>query len=136
MIPEDGLAVGCASPFLFSQRKEEIGMKVVAAVAAVAGMLGTFSAGAHAGIDDAKAQALMKQGGCTTCHSIDKKSMGPAFKDVAQKRKGQAEAIAGMEKSVRSGSKGVYGAMPMPAVSAAKLGDADLHDLLEWVLTK
>lgn len=111
-------------------------MKAVPSVLAVASMLAVSAAVAHAAIDDAKAQALLKQGGCTACHNVDKKSMGPSFKDVAQKRKGQADAVAVMEKSVRSGSKGVYGAMPMPAVSAAKLGEADLHQLVEWVLTK
>ena len=112
-------------------------MKVLSSIVlAAAGTLAFSSLAAHAGIDDTKAQALLKQGGCMTCHNIDKKSMGPSFKDVAQKRKGEANAIATMEKSVRGGSKGTYGAMPMPAVPAAKLGDADLHDLVEWVLTK
>ena len=111
-------------------------MKAVPSVLAVAGMLAVSSVGAHAAIDDAKAQALLKQGGCTACHNIDKKSMGPSFKDVAQKRKGEANGVAAMEKSVRAGSKGAYGAMPMPAVPAAKLADTELHDLLEWVLTK
>jgi cytochrome c len=97
-----------------------------------------FGAGsASAAIDDAKAAGLMKTGGCRACHSVDKKVVGPAYKDVAQKRKGQADAIDVLTKAVRTGSKGVYGGpVPMPPTDAARISDADLHDLLEWVLSK
>src|SRR5574341_2426067 len=111
-------------------------MKALTAALSTAGVLALFPSGASAAPDDAKAQELLKRGGCMTCHNVDKKSLGPSFKDVAQKRKGQADAIAAIEKSVRSGSKGMYGAMPMPPVPSAKLSDAELHDLAELVLTK
>jgi len=91
---------------------------------------------ANAAADDAKAKDLLKTGGCSACHALDKKVVGPAFKDIAAKHKGEAGAADAMAKSVRAGSKGVYGPVPMPAVAAAKIGDADLHDLLEWVLAK
>jgi cytochrome c len=103
---------------------------------AAAAAMALFSSGANAGLDDAKAQELMKKGGCNACHNVDKKIIGPAFKDVALKHKGQADAVATLEKVVRTGSKGTYGAMPMPPVPAAKLGDGELHELVEWVLTK
>lgn len=87
---------------------------------------------ANAALDNAKAQELLKKAGCTACHSVDKKGIGPAFKDVAQKRKG--ETVASLEKAVRSGSKGSYGSIPMPPSLQDKISDSDLHELIEWIL--
>ena len=111
-------------------------MKIKIVAVGIAGALALVTTVANAALDDAKAQDLTKKSGCTTCHSLDKKGMGPSFKDVAAKRKGEADAIASMEKTVRNGGKGVYGSMAMPATPAAKISDADLHELAEWVLTK
>lgn len=111
-------------------------MKTGISVLGFAGMLVLGSTAAHAAIDDAKAKELMKAGGCGACHSVKTKIVGPAFKDVAAKRKAEPDAIAVLAKTVRSGSKGTYGPMPMPATAAEKISDADLHDLIEWILTK
>jgi len=111
-------------------------MKLNAVALGIGGVLALGAATANAALDDAKAQDLMKSGGCSICHSVDKKLIGPAYKDVAQKHKGQADAVTTLEKSVRAGSKDVYGPIPMPATPASKLSDADLHQLLEWVLTR
>lgn len=111
-------------------------MKLGTVVLGMASMLMLGATTVHAALDDAKALDTMKKGGCTACHSVDKKILGPAYKDVAAKRKGEADAVATLEKSVRGGSKGVYGPMPMPPNPQAKISDADLHELLEWVLTK
>ena len=115
-------------------------MKILIATLTAAGMLTLFmmlfATPANAALDDAKAQELLKKGACVACHSIDKKILGPAYKDVAQKRKGEQDAIATMEKSVRNGSKGTYGQIPMPPTPESKISDADLHELTEWVLTK
>jgi len=113
-----------------------MGMKIKIAALGIAGALELVTTAAHAGLDDEKAQELMRKGGCSTCHSVDKKGMGPAFKDVAAKRKGEKDAIATLEKAVRSGGKGTYGSMPMPPTPSSKISDADLHELVEWVLTK
>ena len=69
-------------------------------------------------------------------HSVDKKILGPTYKDVAQKRKGESDAVATLEKAVRNGSKSAYGQIPMPPNPQEKISDADLHELVEWVLTK
>ena len=108
----------------------------ITAITCIGAML--FAAGsADAAMDDAKAVGLMKSSGCSSCHSVEKRLVGPAYKDVSQKRKGEADAIAVLTKAVRAGSKGVYGGpVAMPPTSAAKINDADLHDLLEWILTK
>ena len=111
-------------------------MKLGTAVLGVASMLMLGATTAHAALDDAKALDALKKGGCTACHAVDHKVLGPAYKDVAAKRKGEADAVATLEKSVRGGSKGTYGPMPMPPTAQAKISDADLHELLEWVLTK
>ncbi len=99
----------------------------------IAGLL-TLAATPADALDDAKAQALLTKGGCALCHSVDKKGMGPAFKDVAQKRKGQAAAT--LEKAVRTGSKGSYGSIQMPPSAQDKISDADLHELVEWILKR
>jgi cytochrome c len=98
--------------------------------------LALAATGASAGLDDAKAQELLKKSGCAVCHSVDKKIIGPAYKDVALKRKGEKDAAATLEKTVRAGGKGVYGSMPMPPNPKEKIGDSDLHELVEWVLSK
>jgi len=110
----------------------------VLAITLSATLLALISASAQAAIDDAKAAELMKKekGGCAVCHSVDKKLVGPMYKAVAEKRKGQADAIAVMEKAVRHGSKDVYGKIPMPPTAPAKISDSDLHDLIQWILTK
>lgn len=111
-------------------------MKILLSGLTAASMLAICAASANAALDDAKAQDIMKKGGCTACHSVDKKGVGPAYKDVAAKHKGESDAAAKLEKMVRSGSKGAYGQIPMPPNPAAKISDAELHELAEWVLTK
>ncbi len=110
-------------------------MKVAIAVFGVTGML-MASGGASAALDDPKAQELMKTAGCVACHSVDKKLVGPSYKDVALKRKAAPDAAAMLEKKVREGGKGEYGAIPMPPNPTSKISDADLHELVQWVLTK
>ncbi len=91
---------------------------------------------AHAALDDAGAQALLKKSGCATCHKLDKDTVGPAMKTIAKKRKGQASAVDDMKKTVRNGGKGTYGSDAMPAFSADKISDADLNNLLQWIVSK
>ena len=109
-------------------------MKIRIAALGIAPTLMLAVTAAGAALDDAKAQELLKRGGCAICHSVDKKGIGPAFKDVAQKRKG--DAIATLEKAVRSGSKGAYGSIAMPPSSQDKISDTDLRELIGWILTK
>ena len=109
-------------------------MRTIAAIAAGVAILATASA--YAALDDAAAADLMKKGGCAMCHTLDKKLIGPAYKDVALKRRNEGDAIAKLEKTVRAGSTGTYGSIPMPPNPAAKISDAELHALVEWILTK
>ena len=76
-------------------------------------------------------EALAKKHNCTACHAIDKKLVGPAYKDVAAKYKGQNVA-AKLEEKVKKGGQGVYGPIPMPPNAAVP--DADIKTLVAWIL--
>lgn len=76
---------------------------------------------------------LAQKSGCMACHSMDKKVLGPAFKDVAAKYKGNADAPALLAKKVKDGGSGAWGPIPMPA-HAATVSEADIKTLVGWVL--
>lgn len=75
---------------------------------------------------------LAKKYQCLACHQIDKKMVGPAYKDVAKKYKGQAGATANLIEKVKKGGGGVWGPVPMPPNN--KVPDADVKTLVEWIL--
>ncbi len=75
----------------------------------------------------------MNKAGCLACHAKDKKVIGPAYKDVAAKYKGQDVTVKLMEK-VRKGGAGVYGPIPMPPNPPEKISDADLKAVIESIL--
>ena len=79
-------------------------------------------------------EALFKKHNCTVCHSVDKRVVGPAFKSVAEKYRGDSEAQAKLEKKIRSGGSGVWGSMPMPPVAKA-VSDEDIKTIVQWVLS-
>ncbi|WP_455222382.1 c-type cytochrome [Kaarinaea lacus] len=80
---------------------------------------------------------LAKKSGCLACHSVEKKVVGPAWKDVAAKYKGQADAKAKLIEKVKKGGKGnwteVTGGAPMPPYSP-RVADADIEKLVDFVL--
>lgn len=76
--------------------------------------------------------ALLNANACLGCHAIEQKVVGPAFKDVAAKYRGVADAQAKVVSSIRQGGVGKWGPMPMPAMST--LSDAQLNALAEFVL--
>ena len=88
---------------------------------------------ATAAVDAAKAEALAAKYNCLQCHSADKKILGPAYKDVAKKYKGNSDAQALLVKNIKAGSKGTWGPIPMPPND--KVSDAELATLVEWVLS-
>jgi cytochrome c len=77
-------------------------------------------------------EALAKKHNCTACHAVDKKMIGPAYRDVAKKYKGQADAPAKLAEKVKKGSSGVWGQVPMPPNPAVP--DDDIRKLVDWVL--
>ncbi len=78
-------------------------------------------------------EALAKSKNCMACHAIDKKLVGPAYKDVAKKYAGQKDAEATLVTHVLKGSKGVWGPVPMPA--NANVNEAEAKQLVAWVLS-
>jgi cytochrome c len=91
--------------------------------------LALVSAGAFA----ATPHEIETKAGCLACHSTDKKIVGPAYKDVAAKYKGQNVTAKLMEK-VRKGGSGVWGPIPMPPNPPEKISDADLKVVVEAIL--
>ena len=78
-------------------------------------------------------QALAQKSACMSCHQIDKKVVGPAFKDVAKKYKGDAKAEEHIVGVIKKGGKGVWGAVPMPP--HPQVSDENAKKLAEWVLS-
>jgi cytochrome c len=78
-------------------------------------------------------EAALTKGGCMACHTKDKRLVGPAFKEIAAKHKGQ-DAAAALVQKVRAGGKGVYGPIPMPPNAPDKISDAELKETVDWIL--
>ena len=78
------------------------------------------------------ASKLAQEKACLSCHAVDKKVVGPAFKDVAAKYKGQKDAEAKLVKKVREGGVGAWGQIPMPPNTT--VSEKDATTLVKWVL--
>ncbi|HNJ82586.1 MAG TPA: c-type cytochrome [Piscinibacter sp.] len=78
-------------------------------------------------------EALAKAKNCMACHAVDKKLVGPAYKDVAAKYAGQKDAADKLAQKVIKGGVGVWGQIPMPA--NAQVNDAEAKKLVAWILT-
>lgn len=78
-------------------------------------------------------QALATSKNCMACHAVDKKLVGPAFKDVAAKYAGQAGAADKLAAKIIKGGSGVWGPVPMPANS--QVNEAEAKKLATWVLS-
>jgi cytochrome c len=77
---------------------------------------------------------LATKAGCIACHMVDRKLVGPSFKDIAAKYRGRADAVPYLTQRVRKGGPGNWGKVPMAANDVSKISDADLKALLGWVL--
>ena len=77
-------------------------------------------------------EALLKKHNCIACHAIDKKVVGPSYKDVAKKYKGQKDVVAKLAAKVKKGGQGVWGQVPMPPNPAVP--DADNRKMIEYIL--
>jgi cytochrome c len=78
--------------------------------------------------------ALAGKSGCLACHSVDKKIVGPSYKDVAKKYAGDSGAEAKLIEKVKKGGQGVWGDIPMPPNSPL-VKDADIKKLVDWILS-
>ena len=100
-------------------------MKAVFAALAAAALL--FATGAQAN------EKLAQSAGCMTCHQLDKKVVGPSYKDVAAKYRNDKGAEAKLVAKVKQGGKGVWGEVPMPPNAHVK--DEDIKAIVHWVLS-
>ena len=96
-------------------------------VAGLAAATIAYTAPAHA---DA---ALARAKNCMACHAVDKKLVGPSYKDVAAKYAGQKDAVAKLTQKVLKGGSGVWGPVPMPA--NPQVSEAEAKQLVDWILT-
>ena len=78
-------------------------------------------------------EELAKKHNCFACHAVDKKLVGPAYKDVAAKYRNDPKAEAKLVDKVKKGGQGVWGQVPMPP--NATVPDADVHALVKWILS-
>jgi len=101
-------------------------LKITLAVCAVAG-LSILNAG-----DVSANEELAKKHNCLVCHTVDKKVVGPAYQEIAKKYAGDASASETLLTKVKSGSKGVWGPIPMPPNN---IPDADNKALVTWILS-
>lgn len=79
------------------------------------------------GVDSKAALALTQKNNCTACHAVDKKVLGPSFRDIGKKHAGKADYLAG---KVKSGGTGVWGPIPMPAQTLSEL---DAKAIATWL---
>ena len=106
-------------------------MRTLIATFALAALALGAQVTAHA---QAAPEAAMTKAGCTACHTKDKRIVGPSYKEIAAKYKGQATAVTNLMSKARSGGKGVFGPIPMPPNTPDKISDADLKAAVEWIL--
>lgn len=78
-------------------------------------------------------EALAKAKNCMACHSVAAKVVGPAYKDVAAKYKGDKTAVDKLATKIMKGGSGVWGAIPMPANT--QVNEAEAKKLAAWVLS-
>ena len=76
---------------------------------------------------------LLMKNNCLACHNVNQTVVGPSFKAVANKYRGQADAADKLAKKIRAGGSGVWGAMPMPA--HPQISDVDAKKLATYVLS-
>lgn len=76
---------------------------------------------------------LAQKKNCLACHAVDKKLVGPAYKEIAAKYAGQKDAVDKLAAKVVKGGSGVWGTLPMPA--NPQVNEAEAKQLVQWVLT-
>ena len=99
--------------------------RTLVAIAAVA----TFLAASTPVMAD---MAMATAKNCMACHAVEKKLVGPSYKDIATKYAGQADAVDKLAGKVLKGGSGAWGPVPMPA--NAPVNDADAKKLVAWIL--
>ncbi len=92
------------------------------------------AAGAVLSLPAQASEDLAKKYMCMTCHTVDKKLVGPSYKDVAAKYASDKTAETKLSDKVKKGGVGVWGQIPMPPND--KVPDADVQAMVKWILSK
>ena len=100
----------------------------------LATILGTAAVAVSISLPAAASEALAKKHNCLACHTVDKKVVGPAYKEVAAKYRGDKTAETKLFDKVKKGGVGAWGQIPMPP--NATVPDADIKTLVKWVLSQ
>ena len=99
--------------------------KHIFALASIAALIAATPASAD--------QALATSKNCMACHAVDRKVVGPAFKDIAAKYAADKTAVDKLATKIQKGGAGVWGPIPMPANT--QVNDAEAKKLAAWILT-
>jgi cytochrome c len=78
-------------------------------------------------------EQLTKESDCFSCHAADHTIVGPAYNAIAKKYAGQSDVASQLSRRIREGGSGRWGTMRMPP--HAKLTDAQLRDVVQWILS-
>jgi len=97
-----------------------------------AALLGTVSV--LAALPAPASDELAKKHNCLACHTVDKKMVGPSYKDVSAKYRGDSGAVAKLADKVKKGGQGVWGQIPMPPNPTVP--DAEVQALVKWILSQ
>lgn len=92
-----------------------------------------FALGALAAGNAAASEKLAQSSGCMTCHAIDRKAIGPGYKEIAARYRNDKSAEAKLVKKVKAGGSGVWGPAPMPPNAHVK--EDDIKTIVTWILT-
>ena len=106
-------------------------MRVGLVAGVVAAALGFFGPGAVAA-DSPTGLVVARSNACLGCHAVDRKLVGPSFRQIAEKYKGDPQAVAKLSRKVRDGGSGVWGVIPMP--SHPRMKDEEIQTVVKWVL--
>ncbi len=100
-------------------------------LAALTGVAASASVFAEPAVDAARARQIATQHACFGCHAIDKKLVGPAYRDVAVRYNGKPNAVTTLVAHIQNGGAGVWGAVPMPANA---ISQSDAQTVVQWIL--
>lgn len=109
--------------------------RAVAALA-LAGCTGLAQAAPTTPAAPATTEALAQQAGCTVCHLAARRHIGPSWQEIAARHRGDPKAATALAARVRQGSTGLWGPVPMPPTPKERLSDAQVAQVVAWMLAR
>ena len=100
----------------------------------IATILGAATVAVSVSLPAAASEELAKKHNCLACHTVDKKVVGPSYKEVAAKYRSDKTAATKLFEKVKKGGVGAWGQVPMPP--NATVPDADIKALVKWILSQ